>query len=132
MIIALATLYLSLYFLVRMFLGHMVGDYILQTQWMAEGKSCPGIRGNAACTVHVALYTLAIALFIGVWSPLFLAAVAIPHWIIDRWSLAKHWLNFKNQGEEWMKSPFAPLIYAANDNTFHFLCLWWTLRIFGL
>lgn len=46
-------------------LGHFVGDYLFQNQWMATEKSFPGKRGDVACTVHVLLYTLAVALFTG-------------------------------------------------------------------
>jgi len=113
-------------------LGHMVGDYVLQNQWMAVGKSKPGWKGHFACTIHVAFYTTAVALFCGSLSPTFLALVGIPHWIIDRWSLAKCWLDFKNGGSNWALSPFAPLLYAANDNTFHFVCLWVLLKYLGV
>lgn len=132
--------------------GHFVGDYLLQNQWMAIGKSMKGKPGHIACTVHVLLYTLAVALITGLWNPLFLAAVAIPHWLIDRWSLAKYLLKFKNGyglTEVWEKAPlcaaphpdkleanvwkvsFAAPVYIMNDNTIHFLCLLLTARIFA-
>src|SRR5579863_9173661 len=84
-----------LYYFAAAILGHFVGDYIFQNQWMAIGKSQPGMKGTVACTVHVLLYTLAVALFTG-WHPLFLLVVAVPHWIIDRWSLATYILKWKN------------------------------------
>jgi hypothetical protein len=129
-------------------LGHFVGDYLFQNQWMAVGKSHKGKRGHVACTVHVLLYTFAIALFTG-WHPLFLLVVAIPHWIIDRWSLATYWLTFKNgysMHEVWKEAPlcarpapkeleqnvwkvaFAAPVYIFNDNTFHWICLWFTVK----
>jgi hypothetical protein len=131
-------------------LGHFVGDYLFQNQWMATRKSLPGWPGHVACTVHVALYTLAVALFTG-WHPLFLAAVAIPHWLIDRWSLANYWLRFKNgygMHEVWKEAPlcahpapgelqqnvwkvaFAAPVYIFNDNTLHWVCLWLTCKYF--
>ena len=96
------------YLFVAAMLGHFVGDYILQNQWMATEKSYPGKRGHFACTVHVALYTAAVAVFTGIWSPLFLAAVFVPHWLIDRWSLAKYWLWLKNgyqMKDVWREAP---------------------------
>jgi Protein of unknown function (DUF3307) len=134
-------------------LGHFVGDYIFQNQWMAIGKSQPGWKGTLACTVHVLLYTLAVALFIG-WNPLFLLVVAVPHWIIDRWSLATYILQFKNGyhpfKETWQQTPksldpaveeeklilnvwkvaFAAPVYIFNDNTLHWVCLWFTCKYF--
>jgi hypothetical protein len=131
-------------------LGHFVGDYLFQNQWMATGKSQPGMKGHLACTIHVALYTFAVALFTG-WHPLFLLIVAVPHWIIDRWSLAKYILKWKNgygMDEVWEKAPvcaapapnqlernvwktaFAAPVYIFNDNTLHWVCLWFTCKMF--
>lgn len=121
-----------LYF-VKAIIGHMVGDYLLQNQWMATKKSLPGKDGDIACTVHVLLYTLSIGLCTGLWNLMFLSLVFLPHWIIDRWSLARYWLDFKNRfgtKESWLGSPFAYLNYAANDNTLHFICLWFTLQLY--
>lgn len=129
-------------------LGHFVGDYLFQNQWMATEKSHRGRRGDVACTVHVLLYTLAVALFTGV-HPLFWFLVAVPHWIIDRWSLATYILKWKNgytMHQVWKDAPlcaapapgelqqnvwkvaFAAPVYIFNDNTLHWVCLWFTIR----
>jgi hypothetical protein len=130
-------------------LGHFVGDYLFQNQWMALNKTAKGLLGHLACTVHVLLYTFAIALFVG-WHPLFLLVVAVPHWIIDRWSLASYWLTFKNgiaATELWDIKPLTPIttdglqrnvwklafaapVYIFNDNTIHWVCLWFTCKYF--
>lgn len=136
---------------------------------MATEKSWSGKRGHVACTVHVLLYTLAVALFTGI-HPLFWLAVAVPHWIIDRWSLANYWLRAKNgywPKDAWEKAPlcaansqslieqgqltlaavvkareealliknvwkvaFAAPVYIFNDNTLHWVCLWFTVKYF--
>lgn len=122
---------------VSMMLGHFVGDYLFQNQWMALTKSKPGRYGDLACTVHVLLYTVAIGIFSGVWSFWFLAAVFIPHWVIDRWSLANVLLKWKNgyqMMDTWRQAgsilemqvwsvAFAAPVYIANDNTMHFVFL---------
>jgi hypothetical protein len=142
-----------LYYFAAAVLGHFVGDYTFQNQWMAIGKSKPGMKGTLACTVHVLLYTLAVALFTG-WHPLFLLVVAVPHWVIDRWSLAGYILKFKNGYGPfvgvWQKTPesldpavqeeklvmnvwglaFAAPVYIFNDNTLHWVCLWFTCKYF--
>ena len=121
-------------------LGHFVGDYLLQNQWMAINKSKPGWLGHKACTVHVLLYTLAVCLFTGVWSPLFTLAVALPHWLIDRRGVAWDWMRLKNgfsydfKGrlytctEDVWSIAFAAPVYIMNDNTMHFVCLWLAAR----
>jgi Protein of unknown function (DUF3307) len=132
-----------LYYFAAAILGHFVGDYIFQNQWMAIGKSQPGKHGHIACTVHVLLYTLAVALFTG-WHPLFLLMVAVPHWIIDRWSLATYILKWKNGYHPftgvWTEEEKLPLnvwhvafaapVYIFNDNTLHWVCLWFTCKYF--
>lgn len=130
---------------VNLIIGHFVGDYLLQNQWMALTKSRPGRQGDIACTAHVMLYTLSVASWADVWSPWFLAAVFIPHWIIDRWSVGNLILTFKNGYglmETWKhdegtlemqiwKLAFAAPIYIMNDNTLHFVCLAITAAIWG-
>jgi hypothetical protein len=150
------------YFFLAVMLGHFVGDYLLQNQWMAINKSLPGWKGALACTVHVYLYTLAIGLFTishpisdARWL-LFLMAVYIPHYLIDRTSFANYILRLKNgfwnkdislwestTCEDGKKLPFekaitngswkiafAAPVYIMNDNTLHFVCLWFTVRYF--
>ncbi len=73
--------------------GHLIGDYLLQSKWMALTKSLKGRSGVFACSTHVAVYTAAVCLLVGSASPLFALAVFAPHWIIDRWSLATLWLK---------------------------------------
>lgn len=109
-------------------LGHLVGDYLLQTKRMALGKSEPGLRGMEICSEHVVLYTAAVCVFLWTVNPVVVAAVYIPHWVIDRWSLATHWLRlirgrtFETAKGEWDVA-FTALVYAVVDNTFHLLCL---------
>lgn len=56
-------------FFVLALLGHLVGDYLLQSQWMAVNKSSRGWFGTLTCTVHVAVYTLAIVTFLHLYTP---------------------------------------------------------------
>ena len=136
---------------VLMMLAHFTGDYLFQNQWMAIGKSYPKIRGHIACTIHVLAYTLAFVLVAGVFNPWALLSIAVPHWLIDRWSLANYLLKFKNgygMKEAWTDAPlcagihnndikdnvwrvaFAAPVYIMNDNTIHWLCLLLTARLF--
>lgn len=133
-------------------LGHFVGDYLFQNQWMATRKSLPGMKGHVACTIHVLFYTFALFLFVG-WHPLFLLINGGTHWVIDRWSLAKYWLQWKNgysMHQVWKDAPlcarpapdelqqnvwkvaFAAPVYIFNDNTIHWVILWFACKwLFG-
>ena len=74
--------------------AHMVGDYLLQTDWQARHKA-GGLGGDRvafrALSAHVATYTLAFApvcAWIGAelgagWAVLTAALVALPHLVVD-------------------------------------------------
>lgn len=83
--------------------AHQVADHWIQTDGQAAGKARPGWRGRAACTGHVATYTVTalvalvpVAWLLGVHLPAGhlaagLAVSGITHWVIDRrWPLV--WL----------------------------------------
>lgn len=72
-------------------LAHLVGDYLIQSHWMATKKTeqwLPAI-------VHGVTYTLPYALI--TQSPWALLVIGGTHAIIDRYRLAKHLVWLKNQ-----------------------------------
>ena len=80
--------------------AHLVGDYIIQTDWMANTKT----TRSWPAAVHAATYTLPFMLLFGVmWQPLLL--IAGTHFVIDRWRLARHLIWFRNlmSPAEWRK-----------------------------
>lgn len=72
-------------------LCHMIGDYILQTDYMAQEKT----KKSLAAALHAGSYTLPF-LFL-TQSPMALAFIAITHFLIDRFRLAKYVCWAKNQ-----------------------------------
>lgn len=70
--------------------AHAVGDYVLQSDWMANEKT----RRHLAAAVHALTYTLAFALLTR--SPIALAVIAGTHFAIDRWRLARYVVWAKN------------------------------------
>jgi hypothetical protein len=71
-------------------LAHLVGDYILQSHWMANEKT----RQSFAAAVHAATYTLPF-LFL-TQSPTALAFILGTHFLIDRFRLARYVVWAKN------------------------------------
>lgn len=71
-------------------LCHFIGDYILQSDWMANNKT----KRTVAALAHVSTYCLPF-LFL---RPSLLAFVVIvgTHFIIDRWRLARYVVWVKN------------------------------------
>ena len=70
---------------------HAIGDYVLQSDWMANTKT----EKSFACVVHTTTYTLPFFLFTGA-SLEALAFICITHFIIDRWRIAKYVCYVKN------------------------------------
>ncbi len=70
--------------------AHFVGDFILQTDWMAREK----VRNSLACLVHVVVYTLPFLLITR--SPATLLVIAGTHFAIDRWRLPRYLIWARN------------------------------------
>ena len=110
-------------------ISHLVGDYLLQTDWQATNKhgglgSDPERR--AALLSHIGTYTAAyvpafiwLADSIGGWIALVVAAVAVPHLVQDdgRLIAAYAWRVKKCDARSY------PFVMAAVDQSFHFLAL---------
>jgi hypothetical protein len=120
-------------------IGHLIGDYLLQTKLMALHKADKGFPGTILCTTHVLLYTAAVGLCLGNFHPDLMLAIFIPHWVIDRNSLASHWLKIiKGRTFESVNNStglardfdvaFTAIVYTVTDNTFHLICLWVAIR----
>src|SRR5689334_23108045 len=88
---------------VNLLLGHLVGDFVLQPKSMAVKKGA----SNLIAMSHVSIYTLAVLLLTIEWNKLsnksylldyyiWTLIIFIPHYIIDRYSLADKWLDFIN------------------------------------
>jgi len=119
----------------QIILGHLVGDYLLQSKAMALEKSAKGFNGILWCTLHSLIYTASVCLFLWTLNPLIIGLVFLSHWPIDRWSLASKWLklirgrNFVeafNSREEYrdIDLAFSCLVYVVVDNTMHLILLW--------
>lgn len=110
-------------------IAHAVGDYILQSDWMAAEKT----KRSTAAAVHALAYTLPFLLLTR--SPAALAVIAITHFVIDRWRLARYVVWLKN----WPMTPPWPECTATGyppdrpawmavwlliiaDNTMHVIC----------
>lgn len=71
--------------------AHAVGDYLLQSEWMATQKT----RRSIAAFVHCLFYILPFLLI--TLNPLTLAIIFGTHFVIDRWHLARYFAWLKNR-----------------------------------
>ena len=78
-------------FTANQIVAHLVGDYILQSDWMVKEKG----SSTLAAIFHVLFYTLPF-LFI-TQEPVALAIIAGTHFVIDRWRLARLLIWAKNR-----------------------------------
>lgn len=74
---------------------HLIGDYVLQTDWMARTKT----RASVATLAHALVYTLPFLLLSP--SVAAIAVIAGSHFLIDRFRLARHVAFAKNKLTDW-------------------------------
>jgi uncharacterized protein DUF3307 len=116
---------------------HLVGDYLLQTDWQAlhkRGGLGPDPLARRALASHITTYTLAfvpaliwLADDIGAWAIGIGALIAVPHMVQDDGRLlTTYMLRVKHT------DPRAnPGVAAAADQTFHILALFLTALLAG-
>ncbi len=102
-------------------LAHFIGDYLLQSGWMAENK----VKRSSVALIHAFVYSLP---FVVLLHPS-LAAYAVimgTHFAIDRWRLARYVVFAKN----FLAPPSAWVSWSeCSDMGFHkdtppFLAVW--------
>ena len=73
-------------------LVHLLGDFVLQSDWMAMNKS----KRSLPCLVHVLIYTSCFLLLTTSWKVLLV--IGATHFILDRWHTPlKKLIHFKNK-----------------------------------
>lgn len=92
--------------------AHLVGDFLLQDDWMAQNKK----RSSFACTVHVVVYMLPFLLLGLSWWQLTL--IAIQHWAQDRSGFVMWYMKVAGKSD-FAEPPFAPWSIFVVDATFH-------------
>jgi len=115
-------------------LAHLVGDYLLQSDWMAQEKT----KRTVAAVAHALCYTLPFLFLTSSWSALLW--IAGSHFIIDRWRLARYicwsknwlappagwprpWKDCQATGYDPTRPPWLSVwLLIIADNTLHLLC----------
>jgi hypothetical protein len=78
--------------------AHLIGDYILQSDWMAMNKS----KRTIPCLVHVLLYTSCFLFLTTSWKALLV--IGGVHFILDRWPvIIRRIIWLKNHINPWGK-----------------------------
>jgi len=116
--------------------AHLVGDYILQSDWMASNKQRADTTGWIAVALHAFMYTLPFLFLTQSWEAL--ALIGGTHLLIDHFKLAaivgwvknfmaprSYWFSWdycKGTGYASNKPPFLTVwLLIITDNTLHIL-----------
>jgi len=103
-------------------LAHFIGDYLLQTDWMARKKKASWL----AALVHVGTYIIPF-LFCGfVWWQL--ALIFLQHFLQDTTNFVVWFMKAKGSGK-FAEPPMAPWSIIVTDNILHIL---WIAFVAGL
>lgn len=94
--------------------AHLIGDYLLQNDWMAQNKKITSL----ACLAHVFFYILPFIFTPLVWWQLVL--IAFQHFLQDRYQFALWFLRLKGSAD-FALPPSAPWSLIVVDNIFHIL-----------
>lgn len=95
-------------------LAHLIGDYLIQNDWMAKGKKV----SSWVCLVHVATYLTPFLLCDLAWWQL--ALIGAQHFGQDRTGIVK-WLMDHMGKADFAKPPMAPWSIIVVDNILHVL-----------
>lgn len=106
-------------------IGHLVGDYLLQNDWMALNKK----RSLSICCVHAALWTLSVGLFSGWffyqnWHGALIGFVLFStHLFQDHTNVVTWWMDLIGQ-YKFRTGPCSPWSIIVVDNVWHIVTLW--------
>lgn len=116
-------------------IGHFLGDYMLQNDWMAEQKKKHLGLGWWCCSVHCFIYTMTICLCTANFDFLWIAWVFATHFIVDKSGFIEWYSkligsrsigDFMSKDENKEYSPHTGLragvtvfVFIVRDNTVH-------------
>jgi len=109
------------------FIGHLIGDFLLQNDAMAFNKK----HSSFICVCHCIVYTAAVMLFSGWWKLpsawIVMIAIFVSHFALDR----TKWLYkaMKRHRPRFLKDPYWPWSYIVYDQIIHIVTLWIIARI---
>lgn len=134
-------------------IGHLIGDYIVQNDWMASRKSGVPVSAEQeariatthgdprfqvisqvafenSCAAHLTCFAHCICYTLAVWAccfwwinPLWMLVVFGTHFPIDRWRLARWWMINASGQEQFATGLLSPWSIIIVDNVFHLIVL---------
>lgn len=98
--------------------GHLIGDYLLQNDWMALNKK----KATFPCAVHCLIWSLSV--MVCAWWPWWtLPILFATHFAQDRTNIVIWLMNHKGQ-KQFSQPPMAPWSIIVTDNVMHIVVVW--------
>ena len=98
--------------------AHLIGDYLIQTDWMANGKKLK----SWICAVHVLTYLIPFLFTQMSWWQLVL--IGVEHFMQDRTGFVV-WLMKAKGSAAFAAGPCSPWSIIVTDNVLHVLFMAW-------
>lgn len=99
-------------------IGHLIGDYLIQNDWMALNKK----KRSFHCTVHCTLWTCAVCFCSNWWTINVFSFLWITHFAIDRTNFILWYMNKIGQNK-FATGPCAPWSIIVVDNVWHIVTI---------
>ena len=114
--------------------GHLVGDYLLQNDWMALNKK----KDTFVCLVHCFIWSWSVMLFGLPWTTnmrwpgaVVCLLLLVTHFIQDRTDIVRRWMTWNGQ-DQFATGPCAPWSIIVVDNVWHIVTIFAVWKLFGL
>jgi len=111
------------------FLGHLLGDYVVQTNWMAQNKAKPLFNGTdmafTAITLHAESWALAVFTCMALVARTAWGLAVLPLLVVVCFILgAIHWIQDRRWPVKWLMrvtghDPECTWLLIVFDNTLH-------------
>lgn len=114
--------------------GHLVGDFLAQNDFMALNKK----KNSFVCFFHCFVWTTSVMLFGLPWSTnmrwtggsIFLILI-VTHYIQDRTDIIRKWMIWNGQ-EKFATGTHSPWSIVVVDNVWHIVTIYAVWKCFGL
>jgi hypothetical protein len=100
-------------------IGHLVADYLLQFDFIAENKK----KNSLICALHCLIWASCVCLLGDIWNVTIFSVLFITHYIQDRWQLIPCYMKTIGQNN-FAKPPLAPWSLIVVDNVWHIFTIW--------
>lgn len=109
--------------MINALIGHLVGDFILQNDWMAANKK----KQTWPCLVHCAIWTACVCLFAGITALWAIGVLFGTHFLQDRTQIIP-WSMRRLGQTDFATGKLSPWSIIVVDNTWHLLTIWIMLQ----